>query len=131
MIRRPSAIAVDLLMCASMNFVQARHRLHARSRDEMETYVRDCEKLSLHDFYGVPEGAVLGRPIDGRYGETITWPSPVPTAYARNDTARVDLFPSARGWEAPTVLMLHALMSTSDSGYRRWAARFNELGWNA
>src|SRR6266446_4160718 len=26
---------------------------------------------------------------------------------------------------------LHALMSASHIGYRRWAARFNELGWNA
>jgi len=27
--------------------------------------------------------------------------------------------------------MLHALMSASHIGYRRYAARFNELGWNA
>jgi pimeloyl-ACP methyl ester carboxylesterase len=27
--------------------------------------------------------------------------------------------------------MLHALMSASDTGYRLWAQRFNELGWNA
>ncbi len=27
--------------------------------------------------------------------------------------------------------MLHALMSASDVGYRRWARRFNALGWNA
>ena len=27
--------------------------------------------------------------------------------------------------------MLHALMSATHIGYRRWAARFNELGWNA
>ena len=33
-------------MCASMNFVQSRHRLHARSRDEMEHYVTQCEKLT-------------------------------------------------------------------------------------
>jgi pimeloyl-ACP methyl ester carboxylesterase len=29
------------------------------------------------------------------------------------------------------VFILHALMSVSDRGYRRWAARFNERGWNA
>jgi pimeloyl-ACP methyl ester carboxylesterase len=29
------------------------------------------------------------------------------------------------------VIMLHALMSAADIGYRRWATRFNELGWNA
>jgi len=32
---------------------------------------------------------------------------------------------------APTVLMLHALASTSDKGYRVWAGRFNAAGWNA
>jgi pimeloyl-ACP methyl ester carboxylesterase len=29
------------------------------------------------------------------------------------------------------VIMLHALMSATHIGYRRWAARFNEFGWNA
>lgn len=132
MIRRPSALAVDLLMCASMNFVQARHRLHARSRTDMENYVVDCEKLTLPDFYGIPpDGVDMGGPINSDYGATVTWPSPVHTAFPKNDVARVDLFPCSRGWGAPTVLMLHALMSTSDEGYRKWAARFNELGWNA
>ena len=32
---------------------------------------------------------------------------------------------------APTVLMLHALASASDKGYRLWARRFNAAGWNA
>jgi pimeloyl-ACP methyl ester carboxylesterase len=132
MIRRASATAVDLLMCASMNFVQARHRLHSRSRAEMEAYVADGEKLSLQDFHRLPsEGGSPMESRNGLNGETITWPSPVRTPYPKNDTARVDLFPCSRGWEAPTVLMLHALMSASDVGYRKWAARFNELGWNA
>ena len=29
------------------------------------------------------------------------------------------------------MLFLHALMSTSDRGYRRWVARFNAAGWSA
>jgi pimeloyl-ACP methyl ester carboxylesterase len=33
--------------------------------------------------------------------------------------------------KAPTVILLHALMSASDTGYRRWARTFNTLGWNA
>ena len=131
MIQRLSAIAVDLLMCASMNFVQARHRLHARSRAEMETYFVDCEKLTLQDFYGPPPNGGVPATINDTYGAVVTWPSPVRTAFPENDTARVDLFPCAQGWKAPTVLMLHALMSTGDDGYRKWAARFNELGWNA
>jgi pimeloyl-ACP methyl ester carboxylesterase len=37
----------------------------------------------------------------------------------------------AQGWKAPTAIMLHALMSASDRGYREWARRFNAQGWNA
>ena len=38
---------------------------------------------------------------------------------------------ATKGWSAPTVLMLHALMSTSDTGYKEWAKKFNAQGWNA
>jgi pimeloyl-ACP methyl ester carboxylesterase len=131
MIRQPSAIAVDVLMCASMNFVQARHRLHAGSRAEMEDYVSRCERLTPAEFYGLPTNGGLTSAINRKSSGTMTWPSPVRTAFPANDTARVDLFPCAQGWTAPTVMMLHALMSAGDGGYRRWAARFNELGWNA
>ena len=131
LLRRSAAVALDLAMCASMNLVQARHRLHAGSRAEMETYVSDCEKLTLAEFYNVPTGGGLSAVFDGQYGRVATWPSPVQTAFPVNDIARVDLFPSSIGWQAPTVLMLHALMSTGDVGYRKWAARFNALGWNA
>jgi len=43
---------------------------------------------------------------------------------------RVAFFPAARR-DAPTALILHALMSASDAGYRRVAAWFNRHGWNA
>src|ERR1043166_7236242 len=48
---RLAATGMDSLMCASMNILQSRHRLHARSRDEMEQYVAECEKLTAHDYY--------------------------------------------------------------------------------
>ncbi len=114
-----------------MNFVQARHRLHARSRAEMEEYVVACESIPLPDFYALPADGGLRDPIGDDYGAIISWDSPVRTAHPKNDKARVDLFPCTAGWERPTVVMLHALMSTGDDGYRRWAARFNEVGWNA
>jgi 1-acyl-sn-glycerol-3-phosphate acyltransferase len=128
-LRRVSATAIDSLMCASMNLLQSRHRLHARSREEMECYVAECEKLTPHDFYAVPHN---GGPTS-RIGDaaTITWRSPINTKFPANNIARADFFPCARGGSAPTVLMLHALMSASYIGYRRWAAHFNELGWNA
>ena len=130
-ISRSSAFTIDSLMCASMNFVQSRHRLHARSRDEMERYVAQCEKLTAHDFYAAPRDGEIASAIGDAYGATATWRSPVDSKFPANNIARADFFPCARGWSAPTVLMLHALMSVRDAGYRRCAARFNELGWNA
>ena len=128
-LRRATATAVDFAMCASMNLLQSRHRLHARSRDEMEQYVVECEKLTAHDYYAAPDDVDLARAIGN--GASVTWRSPIETKFSANNTARADFFPGPRGWSAPTVLMLHALMSASHIGYRRWAKRFNELGWNA
>ncbi len=130
-LRRLAANTVDRVMCASMNLVQSRHRLHARSREEVERYVEECEKLTAQDFYAAPSNGNIASGISDSYGSTVTWQSPVKTRFPVNDIARADLFPCGRGWEAPTVLMLHALMSAHDAGYRRVAAQFNELGWNA
>jgi 1-acyl-sn-glycerol-3-phosphate acyltransferase len=127
--RRLAATGMDGLMCASMNLLQSRHRLHARSLEEMERYVVECEKLTPGDYYGVQQNADLASALGN--GTTVTWQSPIETAFAANNVARADFFPCARGRSAPTVLMLHALMSATHIGYRRWAARFNELGWNA
>jgi 1-acyl-sn-glycerol-3-phosphate acyltransferase len=130
-LRRFSAGAVDLVMCGSINLLQSRHHLHARSREEMEHYVTACEKLTAEDYYAVPNGAEIAPVISDRPGTTITWQSPIDTKFPANNVARADVFPCAQGWSAPTVLMLHALMSASHIGYRRYAARFNKLGWNA
>jgi pimeloyl-ACP methyl ester carboxylesterase len=130
---RFAASSVDLLMCASINLLQSRHHLHARSRGEMERYVAACEKLTAENFYAVPDDTETPRAfgVANRPGATITWRSPINTEFPANNIARADFFACPRGWSAPTVLMLHALMSASHIGYRRCAARFNELGWNA
>src|SRR5216110_2000161 len=78
-LRHVAAISVDSLMCASMNLVQSRHRLHARSRDEMERYVTECEKLTAHDFYAVPRNGGAASEIGD--GATLTWPSPIRTKF--------------------------------------------------
>ncbi|HME88406.1 MAG TPA: 1-acyl-sn-glycerol-3-phosphate acyltransferase [Chthoniobacterales bacterium] len=137
--RRAAASTVDLAMCASMNVLQSRHRLNGRSLEEMERYVTNCEKLTAQEYYAAPEDVdlsttlktSLARPIRDRNAATFTWRSPIQTEFEQNNIARADFFPCAHGKTAPTVLMLHALMSATHIGYRRWAARFNELGWNA
>ncbi len=97
----------------------------------MARYVSACEKLTPKNFYAVLDGAEIASAIGDRPGPTITWRSPIITNFPANNVARADFFPCPRGWNAPTVLMLHALMSASHIGYRRCAARLNELGWNA
>jgi len=130
MIAKLRATIVDGAMCASMNFVQARHRLGPGSRAAMEDYVNRCERLSPADYFDHTHSNSLPA-IEAANERTYCWQSPLTTRYPQNDIGRVDLFPCAKGWEAPTVLMLHALMSASDIGYKRWAARWNALGWNA
>jgi 1-acyl-sn-glycerol-3-phosphate acyltransferase len=130
-LRRLSASAVDLAMCASMNLVQSRHRLNGRSAEKMDRYVVECEKLTPHEYYAAPKDVGLVAAIQNGNGSSLTWRSPIETEFPRNNVARADFFPSASGKAAPTVFMLHALMSATHFGYRRWAARFNELGWNA
>jgi 1-acyl-sn-glycerol-3-phosphate acyltransferase len=130
-ISRSSAFAIDSFMCASMNVIQSRHRLNEQSREEMESYAGACEKLSIHEYYAAPNEDGLANALNNSNGATVTWPSPINTKFPANNVARADLFPCRRGWTAPTVLMLHSLMSFRDAGYRRCAARFNELGWNA
>ena len=130
-LHRAAANAVDFAMCVSMNLVQSRHRLNGRSAEEMDRYVVECEKLTPHEYYAARKDVGLVAAIQNGNGPSLTWRSPIETEFPRNNVARADFFPSARGIAAPTVIMLHALMSATHIGYRRWAARFNELGWNA
>ena len=129
--RRAAASTVDFGMCAAMNLLQSRHRLNGSSAEEMERYVTECEKLTAHEYYAAPQDVDLARAIRNENAKTITWRSPVETKSERNNVARADFFPCPHGKTAPTVFMLHALMSATHIGYRRWASRFNELGWNA
>jgi 1-acyl-sn-glycerol-3-phosphate acyltransferase len=127
--QRLAATGVDGVMCAMMNLIQSRHRLHAHSRGEMERYLADCEKLTAGEYYALRPNVELANALGN--GAVVTWPSPIETKFPANNVARADFYFCKSGPIAPTVLMLHALMSASHVGYRRWAAHFNELGWNA
>ena len=130
-LRRVVATTVDFAVCTSMNLVQARHRLNGHSAEAMERYVIECEKLTPGEYYAAPGDADLLNAIGKANNTSVTWRSPIETKFPRNNFARAEFFPTAHPRTAPTVIMLHALMSTGDIGYRRWATRFNELGWNA
>jgi pimeloyl-ACP methyl ester carboxylesterase len=130
--------SMDSLLCASLNLLHTRHRLNGSSRDEMERYVAECERLTPQEYYGAVFDTALvaqiGTTLDNgaRHGHrTLTWRSPITTQFARNNTACADFFPALRdSASAPTVFLLHALMSATRIGYRRCAKQFNEMGWN-
>lgn len=126
--RRISARVVDGGMSAMMYAIQRRHRLHAGSREEIERYIEGSVSLSRDAYYH--HAPVDLAPLDG-VPASLSWSSPITTAFAENNRTQVLFFPTARNEGAPTVFMLHALMSASDRGYRQWAARFNATGWNA
>jgi hypothetical protein len=129
MMRRFRALTADAAMCVLINLLQARHRLDEHSREQMERYVAESEKVTMDEYYCAGPNLDLSGQIG--HGSSVEWPSPIRTGYAANDVARVDMFPCSAGWSGPTVLMLHALMSATRIGYRRWAAEFNASGWNA
>jgi pimeloyl-ACP methyl ester carboxylesterase len=140
---KTAALVVDGAMCAMMYLLQRRHRLDEASRDALEHYIATHEGLSRDSYFAAPAlvqseirrgGGGDSRGLeDGRANpqSAISWASPIVSGHAENDRVHANLFPCAKGWQAPTVLLLHALMSASDGGYRRWAAAFNARGWNA
>lgn len=126
--RRLSARVIDGGMCAMMYAIQRRHRLHAGSLAEIERYIEESEGLSRDAYF---HGAPVELPALDGVPAALSWASPVTTAFEENNRTQVLFFPTMKGEKAPTVFMLHALMSASDRGYRQWAARFNAAGWNA
>jgi 1-acyl-sn-glycerol-3-phosphate acyltransferase len=129
-LHRIAASGMDAVLCASINFLHIRHRLNGHSRAEMERYVEECERITAQQYYAPPHNDNLAKTLEnGR--TTIKWRSPIETKFPANNVACADFFPSKHGGSAPTVFILHALMSTSPVGYRRCADHFNELGWNA
>jgi Acyltransferase len=148
---RFNATIVDSLLCGSFNLLHTRHRLNGRSRKEMENYVLTCEGLTAQEYYAAPNGidgldalsqvnvalnavaSAKTKPVDATANSPVRlrWRSPVQTPFSENNIAHADLFLCPKGVSAPTVFLLHALMSTSATGHHRCAKQFNELGWNA
>jgi 1-acyl-sn-glycerol-3-phosphate acyltransferase len=136
-LRRASATAIDSLLCASLNLLHTRHRLNGRSGEAMERYVAECEQLTLQDYYGPPDDGDSSSELETTFATMLSdgcanlaWRSPVNTPFTANNVAHAEFFPCTQGPTAPTVFLLHALMSTSPVGYRRCANRFKELGWS-
>ncbi len=131
-LQRLASGTIDSLICGSLNLLHTRHRLNPdKSGREMEHYVAECERLAPQEYYAAPYEPNLAKTLVNGHA-TMAWNSPIRTHFAANNIAHAEFFQSRGGGiRAPTVLLLHALMSTSRAGHRRCAERFNELGWNA
>ncbi len=125
-LERSAAAAMDSAMCAMMNFLQRRHHVRACSREEFEAYLAACAPLTREEFYHAPTLVPIRE--DASW---LEWDSPRPSGLVENDRVRVKLHLCGKGFAAPTVLILHALMSASDAGYTKLAQWFNARGWNA
>lgn len=125
-IRRSLAHVADASTCALLAMAQWRHRAQASTRKQVEEYIAACESMTRRQFYAAP----ALEPTRESPGH-IAWPSPHDSGFASNNRASAWLQTCAKGRTAPTVLILHALMSVNDTGYRRLAGKFNQLGWNA
>lgn len=121
----------DWVMCTMMDLVQRRHKLTLQSPRDFRLYIEQYANASRDEYYGAPKATPNDYSLLAQRHTRLRWPSPIATPWADNNHAHVDYYLCDQGPQAPTVLMLHALMSASDVGYRRWAAKFNERGWNA
>ncbi len=125
-IHRAFGLGVDALLVGALNAVHLRHGRRASSRDDFEAYLQQCDGLSRAEYY---TSRAEMKDMRMESSSLISWESPLGSDFTANARARARLFRIRDN--APTVIMLHALMSASDVGYRRWAKHLNALGWNA
>ncbi|MCX7713226.1 MAG: alpha/beta hydrolase, partial [Chthoniobacterales bacterium] len=94
--------------------------------EELERYLEGCVGLERAEFFSAPrmEGRFVGK-------RRLMWESPWESGFKENDVACAEVFWSFKSEGAPTVFLLHALMSAHPLGYWRLAKKFNFFGWNA
>ena len=129
MISRGTHAVMDGIMCTMMNMAQWKLRHHAVTRERLEEYLDACATLDHQNYYALPRDKE-NEPRWRRDGNILSWKSPISGIYPENNIARDKLYPAQNSQGAPTIILLHALMSANDFGYRRIATRFNKKGWN-
>lgn len=128
LLHRGFGLAVDQVLCGTLAILHHRHARRASTRDAAEKYFSACERQTRAEHFALP--ARMEDLLEETPG-SISWRSPAVSVaeFPVNGRAQAVVYRVRR--DAPTVIMLHALMSVSDGGYRHWARRFNSLGWNA
>ena len=124
------ADAVDTVSFGFVNVLQRRHALPEGFLDRWHTYTDHWDPRPVEEYYRIADDFAWPE-FPARGTGPWRFPSPIASDFAANNTAAFDLFPCTKGWSAPTMILAHGLMSVSDFGYRLWARRLNERGWNA
>lgn len=122
------ANVIDAVSFGFVNTVARRHRLPKDILPRWKDYAGHWAQRSAGEYYAIPDHNELPPMPD--YG-TWRFRSPIQSEFEENNLAAFDLFPCKKGWSAPTMILAHGLMSVSDIGYRLWASRLNQRGWNA
>lgn len=134
LIKRTAHVGMDAILCTMMNTAQWRLRHHAVTRERLEEYLLECQEHDHRSYYATPdENRTLNPPNWRRDGHRLSWKTPKLGEHPENNTACAHLFETANPKAphgAPTIILMHALMSANDYGYRRIASRFNKQGWN-
>jgi pimeloyl-ACP methyl ester carboxylesterase len=127
-LHRSLGLAVDGLLCGGLALLHRRHAERTSPREEAEKYFADCERQTRAEHFALPTTL---EDLAEEAPNVMSWQSRALSSaqFPVNGRVRVVLSPAEP--TAPTIVMLHALMSASDAGYRYWARRFNSLGWNA
>ena len=126
MMRPLADYSMDAILYAVMNWMHWQLRHDTTNRKTLEAYLDTCAPLDRPSYFAPPLMEETEETSDH-----VSWKSPIQTPFDANNRARALFFPAHNaGTEAPTLIILHALMSASDGGYRRIAARMNKQGWN-
>src|SRR5450432_1649621 len=128
LLHRGFGLAVDQLLCGALALLHHRNAGRTSTHAAAEEYVSACERQTRAEHFALP--AAMEDFREETPG-TISWWSPAVSVaeFPGNGRARAILYRVRP--DAPTVIMLHALMSVSDAGYGIWARRFNSAGCNA
>ncbi|MFI0347867.1 MAG: alpha/beta hydrolase [Chthoniobacterales bacterium] len=117
---------MDTILYGMMNWIHWKLRRNATTKELLEAYLDACTPLSRERYF-------LTEPMEEVTLQTdrISWKSPHQDSYIENNQAQALFFPAFSGDRcAPTLIILHALMSVNDRGYRRIAKKMNAQGWN-
>ncbi len=117
---------MDSLLCGTMNYLQWQLRHEFTTPELLEAYLKKSTDYDLQEFFAAPamEEATY-------HAERIFWKSPLQGNHPENNRSQALFFPSLQNNEtAPTLILLHGLMSTGEGGYRKIAHRMNQRGWN-